>query len=166
MRITPTIVLLFALSSFASGQHVMSKSYDKMLGNLLAHSVPEISVSEAALLKNVVFLDAREPKEFNVSHIQQAHWCGYTDFDLNRLNGVPKEVQLIVYCSVGYRSEKIAEKLLAAGYKNTRNLYGGIFEWKNEGHPVVDAAGHETQKVHAFDKTWGKWLEIGIKVYN
>ena len=54
---------------------------------------------------------------------------------------------------------------MQAGYSNVKNLYGGIFEWKNEGHPVYDSEGKETEKVHAFSKHWGKLLKEGKKVY-
>ncbi|MBI3133615.1 MAG: rhodanese-like domain-containing protein [Bacteroidetes bacterium] len=137
-----------------------------MLQSLLSHTVQEISVADAAQLKNAAFIDARELNEYNVSHLKNAWWSGYDDFNAARLNGVSKELTLIVYCSVGYRSEKIAEKLIAAGYKNTHNLYGGIFEWKNQGHPVYDTNGNETEKVHAYSKSWGSWLTKGIRVYD
>ncbi len=54
---------------------------------------------------------------------------------------IGEESKVVVYCSVGYRSEKIAEKLKAAGYKNVFNLYGGIFEWENQNLPVYDSNG-------------------------
>ena len=57
------------------------------------------------------------------------------------------------------------EKLKAAGYRNVRNLYGSIFEWVNQDNPVVDNQGKPTQKVHAYSRTWGVWLNKGEKVY-
>jgi 3-mercaptopyruvate sulfurtransferase SseA len=70
-----------------------------------------------------------------------------------------------VYCSVGYRSEKVSEQLRQAGYQTVYNLYGGIFEWKNQGHPVVNAEGEPTERVHAYNRSWGVWLKKGDKVY-
>jgi 3-mercaptopyruvate sulfurtransferase SseA len=67
---------------------------------------------------------------------------------------------------VGYRSEKISEKLKQAGFKDVSNLYGGIFEWVNQGNPVVDENGKITDNIHAYSKTWGVWLNKGVKVYN
>ena len=66
---------------------------------------------------------------------------------------------------MGYRSEKIAEKLTASGFTNVVNLYGGIFEWINQDKPVVDQSGSETELVHAYSKKWGIWLNEGVKVY-
>ena len=76
-----------------------------------------------------------------------------------------KNATIIVYCSVGIRSEDIAEKLQKAGYKNVFNLFGGIFEWKNKQNVVVDTNNNPTEKVHTFSKEWSKWLKKGIKVY-
>ena len=78
---------------------------------------------------------------------------------------IPKSDTIVVYCSIGYRSERIGEKLLAAGYKNVFNLYGGIFDWKNNDRVVVDSKNEPTEKVHSYNKTWGLFLDKGEKVY-
>ena len=79
---------------------------------------------------------------------------------------MPKDASIVIYCSVGVRSEKIGEKLIAAGYTNVKNLYGSIFEWVNEGNAVYNMNGKATNRVHAYSKTWGIWLKKGVKVYN
>ena len=158
------IFMILSLMSFS--QMVQSKSYGIMLKTLLKHNVSEVSAKTAKQIETAVFIDAREKKEFEVSHIKNAIWCGYNDFDLMRLKAIDKSKTIIVYCSVGYRSEKITANLLKAGYTNVFNMVGGIFEWKNNGYVVVDNAGKETEKVHAFSKTWGIWLHNGEKTYN
>jgi len=76
-----------------------------------------------------------------------------------------KESEIIVYCSIGYRSEKITEQLVQEGFKNVQNLYGGIFEWKNQGNEVVRPDGKPTEDVHAYSRLWGIWLKEGNRVY-
>lgn len=105
-----------------------------------------------------------EHDEHAVSRFDNARWVGYDEFKLDRVKDLPKDAPIVVYCSVGYRSEKITEDLQAAGFTNVRNLYGGIFEWVNSGHPVVDDSG-PTEHVHAYDRSWGRWLLRGEKVY-
>ena len=162
MKSALTLILLFVIST-SFGQ-IESKTYAKKLKGLLSHTVPEVGVQEVSDLdKNVVFLDAREKKEFNVSHIKNAIWVGYDDFD--RLKAIAKDKRIVVYCSVGYRSEKIAEKLIKNGYQDVSNLYGSIFEWVNQGKLVYDSNGKETKKVHAYNKNWGQWLTKGEKIY-
>jgi hypothetical protein len=74
-----------------------------------------------------------------------------------------KNTPIVVYCSLGIRSEQISERLNNMGYVNVKNLYGGIFEWKNKGYPVLDKNGKETDSIHIFSKHWGQWLINGIK---
>jgi len=161
---TYLFVLLLWFANYTIAQSVENSAFNLLLKGLLSHSVKEVSVDEVTDDSAFVFADARENHEYEVSHIRNAIWVGYDDFDLNRLKAVGKESKVIVYCSVGYRSEKIAEKLIKAGYTNVSNLYGGIFEWKNQNHPVYNSKG-ETEQVHAYDKTWGVWLNRGEKVY-
>ncbi|MCB0639319.1 MAG: rhodanese-like domain-containing protein [Lewinella sp.] len=160
------VLLLAPIVAALAQRPVESGAYQLMLKTLLAHSVPEASVAEITEEQGeVTYLDARERREYEVSHIPGAIWVGYDDFDLSRVRDVAKDARLVVYCSVGYRSEKVTEQLLANGWRNVRNLYGGIFEWKNQGHAVVTPAGEETERVHAYNRTWGIWLRSGEKVY-
>jgi rhodanese-related sulfurtransferase len=158
-----SIFLIFFTAWICQAQ-VKSSAYRTMLKTLLSHSVPEITVDKARTEKKALFLDAREPAEYAVSHLQDATFVGYDHFSLANVPQVAKETPIIVYCSVGYRSEKIAEQLLAAGFTSVSNLYGGIFEWVNEDQPVYNDKGI-TQKVHAFSRSWGIWLKKGKKVY-
>lgn len=134
-----------------------------------SESIPYISVQELATPKNTItILDARELKEFKVSHIKNAIYVGYDDFNIEDTSKLlnNKQQTIVVYCSLGIRSEDIAEKLKDLGYSNVYNLYGGIFEWKNKGFKVFDAENNETENVHTFNETWSKWLKKGIKIYD
>jgi rhodanese-related sulfurtransferase len=117
---------------------------------------------------SIVLLDTRERKEYQVSHIKGALYAGYENFNLQKVSKVikNKEAQIIVYCSLGVRSEDIAEILQKAGYTNIQNLHGGIFDWKNNNLPLVNAKQKQTDSVHVYSKKWGKWLTKGIKVTN
>ena len=137
-----------------------------MLKTLLSHSVPEVTVSQVKVMSNKVLLDSREWNEYEVSHLGNSIFVGYDNFEIDKVKSINKNQKIIVYCSVGYRSEKIADKLKQAGFTDVSNLYGGIFEWVNQGNPVVDSKGKITENVHAYSKTWGVWLNRGVKVYD
>lgn len=153
------------ISTVSFGQ----RKLDKLLNKWNHNNIPYISVEELSLKKDtVVVLDSREINEFNTSHLENATCVGYDDFDLKTtLEKLPedKSTAIVVYCSLGIRSEKVAKKIKDAGYTNVYNLYGGIFEWKNNDFQVMDTLGNTTEKVHAFNKSWGKWLKKGEKVY-
>ena len=142
-------------------------SIPQVLKKLNQETVPYIKVKDLKDKKNLVFLDAREPKEFNVSHIRNAIPVGFDHFKSNTITATVKDksATIIVYCSMGVRSEKIGEKLLKMGYKNVYNLYGGIFEYKNHGGKVVNNHNKVTDSVHAYNKSWSIYLTKGIKVY-
>jgi len=138
-------------------------TFDQKLESLLKESVPFAKVD--SLPENAVYLDARELEEYEVSHIPGATFIGYKDFNTSALKEISKSDKVIVYCSVGYRSERIGEKLLKLGFTEVYNLYGGIFQWKNSGKIVVTPKGEETEKVHTYNKKWSQWLTSGEKVY-
>ena len=104
-------------------------------------------------------LDARELEEYTTSHIPNAKYIGYEDFDISRLEGLSYDTPIVVYCSVGYRSEKITNKLKTAGYQNVYNLVGSIFEWVNQGHLIEDKNALPTQTLHTYNKAWSKWVD-------
>lgn len=162
--------LLYIVLFISSFQSVAQKTLDELLQQYNTRSIPYISVEELKMFqqnKDLVLLDAREPEEFKVSHIKGAVFSGYSNFSAEAISESIKDksVLIVVYCSLGIRSEKISEKLKAEGYSNIRNLYGGIFEWKNKGFAVFDSEGKETEKVHAYSKNWSKWLTKGEKIY-
>ncbi len=142
-------------------------SIPQVLKKLNHETVPYIKVKDLKDKKNLVFLDAREPKEFNVSHIKNAIPVGFNNFKSNTVTATVKDksATIIVYCSIGVRSEKIGEKLLKMGYKNVYNLYGGLFEYKNYGGKVINNHNKVTDSVHAYNKAWSIYLTKGIKVY-
>lgn len=157
------IVLALLQSSASIAQ---SKSFDVLLRGLIKKTVPIIKVQELkSKSTEVVLLDARELEEFEVSHLRNARYVGFNNFSLEVIKDIPKTAPIVVYCSIGVRSEKIGEKLLAAGYTNVKNCYGSIFEWVNQGNEIVDMQNQPTQKIHAYNKKWGVWVNKGEKVY-
>ena len=162
--------LLILLLSFCSFQGFSQKTLNELLELYNTRSVPYISVEELRMMQTneeVIILDSRELAEFEVSHIDASRHVGFTTFSSEALSEeIPnKEAAIVVYCSLGIRSEEIGEKLQKAGYSNVRNLYGGIFEWKNKTYPVLNSEEKETDSIHTFSKAWSKWLTKGIKVY-
>ncbi len=138
---------------------LINKEFDKKLGQLLAFSVPLMGVSELNNTKdNIHIFDTRELAEYNVSHIKGAQYLGYDHFDPKLLADTPKDETIVLYCSVGYRSEKIGERLQKMGYKKVYNLYGSIFEWINQGYPVVNKEDKIVSAVHTYNKNWSKWV--------
>jgi rhodanese-related sulfurtransferase len=152
MKILCYIVLFLGATTSLAQQTI-----EEVLLRYNTQSIPYIYAEKLVNIQNdstLVVLDTREEKEYQVSHIKGALYAGYKS----------KDTQVIVYCSLGVRSEDIAQELEKAGYTNIKNLYGGIFNWKNNNLPLVNANQKPTDSVHVYSKQWGKWLTNGVKV--
>ncbi len=75
-----------------------------------------------------VLLDCRDADEREISvlpndvHIQMAQIA-------DRYPELDPEKETIVYCRTGNRSDAVARFLRSAGFRNVRNLLGGINDW-------------------------------------
>lgn len=160
--------ILFAYFTVTTAIAFGQNTFHGMVDDLISRKVPVMSVETLkSKLDNgdkLVVLDSREKKEYTVSHIKNARYCGYKGFNKKAVAHLDRSTPIVIYCSVGYRSGKIGEKLKRMGFQHVANLYGGIFEWVNSGYPVYNATG-KTDQVHGYSPEWGKWLRRGEKVY-
>jgi rhodanese-related sulfurtransferase len=161
-----SLLIIFSIVNlFSFSQETIAdvlKKYNK-------ESIPYITANELATPRvESVLLDAREIEEYKVSHLKNAIHVGYDNFSLIETKKIlsDNDAMIVVYCSIGVRSEDIAEKLKKEGHKNVYNLFGGIFEWKNNNFTVYNSKEEATENVHAFSKDWSKWLLKGKKVYD
>ncbi|UOG76880.1 rhodanese-like domain-containing protein [Hymenobacter tibetensis] len=144
-------------------------TYDRLLRTLYRNTVPAIRPVQLAELlqekpESVVVLDTRTPVEYQVSHLRNARFVDYDSFKKNTFDNLSRRQTVVVYCSVGYRSERVGEQLKALGFQDVRNLYGGIFQWVNEGRTVYNQQG-PTTNVHPYSPLWSPWLKSGRQVY-
>jgi len=152
----------------SSGLSVLAQnSINDAIKKYNSGSIPYIHADElkTQLEKNdsLILFDTRSFKEYQVSYLKNAVWIGYKKFNEDNVKNIDKNAEIIVYCSVGVRSEKIGEELKALGFANIKNLYGGIFSWINKGYPVYKD-GKQTEKIHTYNKRWEKYITTGKKV--
>ena len=114
--------------------------------------------SLAALLsrsdKAPLVLDVRGVDEYEVSHLHGASRALSVEEALPVLQNMSVDRDIVLYCSVGYRSSLLAEQLLDQGVEIVYNLEGGLFTWANEGRSM-----RGTGKVHPFNARWGALLD-------
>lgn len=146
----------------------MSPSYRRLLRALYRNTVP--TVQSAALAHELeqptgpLLLDVRTPAEYRVSHLPGARFVNYATLANEQFVGLDRQRPVVVYCSVGCRSERLGEHLHSLGFTHVSNLYGGLFEWVNEGFLVYNAEG-VTSNVHPYSAFWSPWLKRGTKIY-
>ena len=151
------LTLFFVLIIFSSKAQ-NPKGFDKMCKGYIKGTVNLVMPIQLHSDSNAIVLDTRELKEYNTSHIKGALYVGYDNFVMQKVNAIKKDRRIYVYCSVGYRSEKIGEQLKKSGYNQVYNLYGGIFNWKNSGFPVVNNSNEKVNLIHGYNKDWSKWI--------
>ncbi len=139
--------------------YTTNDDFEKEIEHQIKFSVPLISVSDLKENQDqYILLDIREKEEFMVSHIPGAQHVGYDRVNFNLLDSLNKEVPIVVYCSIGYRSEKVGELLQERGFKKVYNLFGSIFEWSNQNQPLHNSQNELTNELHTYDKNWSKWV--------
>lgn len=107
-----------------------------------------------------VLLDVRQADEFAISHLPHAQAASTIEAVL--ATGLSFDDPIVAYCSIGYRSARLAAQLQEAGFTQVYNLEGSIFQWFNEGRQVV-ANGKPVAQVHPYSKAWGLLLEPPLR---
>ena len=92
--------------------------------------------SELMAKGEVVPVDVRTPAERNTKRIPDSVALPLTRLG-DRLNELPKDRPLLVYCAGGYRSSIAASLLERAGITGTVELAGGVAAWEAAHLPVL-----------------------------
>ena len=115
------------------------KTYQELLAETKAR-VREIGVANARALRHttgdVVFLDVRDPQEYNLGKIPGAVTISRAHLEKNVEAQVPRDKPVIVYCANGNRSAFAAEVLHVMGYGQVSSLREGFAGWVAEGGEV------------------------------
>jgi sodium/bile acid cotransporter 7 len=120
--------------------------------------VADIAPAEAmALLKTgqALFVDVRAATEQDVSMLPGAIAA---DEFLKHPEHYRDKV-IIGYCTISYRSGKLADTLKTRGMVML-NLKGGLLAWVHAGGKVYDRSG-ETRRIHVYGRKWN----LGPKDY-
>ena len=110
--------------------------------------------------QSFLLVDVRSPEEFAVSHLRGAVNLR-TPEEIATAVQEQKPSRTVLYCSVGFRSSRLAHVLTARGIANMMNLEGAIFQWANEGRAVFQGEV-PVRQVHPFSKRWAGLLRKGV----
>ena len=110
-----------------------------MACTLALAAVKDISSREAKALleknKNIFLLDVRTPQENSQARLPGTVLIPINEFE-RRINEVPRNRTILVYCAVGSRSKPVAEFLSRNGYKEVYHMTDGIVGWYRNGFPL------------------------------
>jgi phage shock protein E len=98
----------------------------------------DIPVSEAKIKVDsgeYFILDVRTREEYEQGHIAGSVLIP-NEVLLNRLDEVPRDKPILVYCRSGRRGAISSQDLIDNGFSEVYNMEGGIAAWQNAGYPV------------------------------
>lgn len=104
--------------------------------------------------EKIVLLDVREPHENELSALPGAQLALPQEVRTMPLDGIPADATVVTYCTAGYRSGLAAVILEGRLGRPIYTLSGGIIEWYNRGHQVVDPSGKPVNRIDAVMEPW------------
>ena len=96
----------------------------------------------------LVLVDVRSPEEIAVSFIPGAITKEKFEANLDKY----RDATVVVYCTIGYRSGKYAQRLRQQGIE-ALNLEGSLLAWSHVGGKLVNETG-ATKQIHVFSRQW------------
>jgi adenylyltransferase/sulfurtransferase len=83
-----------------------------------------------------VLIDVREPYEYQIARIPGAKLIPLGELP-KHLNELDPDREIVAHCRSGARSQKAVDLLKQNGFKNARNMTGGILAWSDKVDPTV-----------------------------
>lgn len=97
---------------------------------------PSAFQEEMSIVSNPVLVDVREFFEFKKTRIPGALNMPSSGNIENTADTIENATHIFLYCTSGFRSRKVADKLTRMGFIHVYSLDGGISDWRKEGLPV------------------------------
>lgn len=136
-RFRPWLAALLGACLFVSGcaaTHARRPASEPLVH---VQGVKDVTVAEARALSDagVMVLDVREPHEF-----QEGHVPGALNRPLGALDTWSRELDpagaYVIICRSGKRSAQATRQLESRGFRNLRNVTGGMLSWEKDAHPI------------------------------
>lgn len=86
--------------------------------------------------EDVLLVDIRTPAEIAQGAIPDAMQLPMHLIPI-RINELPKDRDVVLYCRSGARSYQACAYMLQQGYDRVVNLRGGIIAWARHGYPIA-----------------------------
>ena len=88
------------------------------------------------LEEDAFLLDVRNATEWDHDHVPSAHHL-HLGYLRDRIDEVPRDRPVLLYCGTGNRSAIAASVLQAEGFADVRNIDGGMLDRMRRGLPTV-----------------------------
>lgn len=101
---------------------------NKLEGKVEGIQASEVKEKLEKQKENFQVLDVREEDEVKEKRIPNTIWIPYGDLK-KRMSEIDKEKEIAVHCESGLRSYKACLRLQHEGFKNVKNIDGGMLCW-------------------------------------
>ena len=102
--------------------------------------IKEVTPAESMKLMeedpSVVFLDVREPNEWNLGRIPGALFIARGNIESRVEATIPRDKKIIIYCARGNRSALAADTMQQMGYEDVASMSQGFGGWVDAGGEV------------------------------
>ena len=150
-----------------------SSSDNSTVSDWVVFDVREKYERDVSSIKGSIWIDSTQDTKTNIafvkSVINEKVKAGTESFN----NSVKKVVNVVAYCSLGYRSCELINNINESDFEdipftkvNFYNLKGSLFKWANERKPLVDANNVSTCYVHPYNMVWGVLLDENLKKWS
>ncbi len=99
---------------------------------------PDDLIEKMKSREDFMLLDVRTPQEHAAQAIEGSYLLPLQELGY-RINELPRNREIVVYCRVGNRSAYACSYLSRMGYK-VKNLEGGIVSWNRTGNASLAQA--------------------------
>lgn len=86
--------------------------------------------------KKPLIVDVRTPEEYAAGHIEGAKLVPLQTLEKD-IAGIKKDQEIYLICRSGNRSAQAYTILAGMGYKDLKNVTGGMIEWEKAGYKIV-----------------------------
>ncbi|MCD6474808.1 MAG: hypothetical protein J7K85_00925 [Anaerolineaceae bacterium] len=133
------VFLILSLAACAPAEDTVASPAESPSKEVVELSVeglaPEVSVDEAYAMREAgaFMLDVREISEWNEGHIPGATLISLGVLE-GRVDEVPSDIPIVVYCRSGNRSQVGRDILIQAGFTSVTSMSGGFNAWVAAGY--------------------------------
>lgn len=106
--------------------------------SVLPVNLPPAAAKEWLETEKPSLIDIRTPEEFAQGRLAGAQLMDFYAPDFaEKLGKLDKNAKYLIYCRSGRRSASALETMSALGFREARDIAGGINAWSAAGYPVL-----------------------------
>jgi rhodanese-related sulfurtransferase len=121
------------MSTYKTGADLIAEAKAR-----ITEITPKDAIAAHAAEPAPVFLDVREPNEWNLGHVPNAVHIPRGQLEGKVEGLIDRSANVIIYCASGNRSALAADTMRTMGYNTVSSLAAGFRGWAESGGDIED----------------------------